>query len=212
MENDSIKTLLRKIHALAKDPAAPPGEREAAARKLAAIMARHGLTESDLTDSTLGQYTFLPAPQNKAENELAKQLFAMVTSSIKIRYWRCGKYGICVECTKTQTADLADAWAHYLPLFRQHFIATEKQVKKDLAAAKARAAQDRAVAGLAFYHRFDIGAPSDDDDTPPELTPEQRAAALAAFRLARGIKGDKWQRKAGHLDESTPAAFQLSNG
>lgn len=194
---ERLRDLARKLRALMDDPAATEGERTAARDRLRALMAKHNLTEDQLLSEE--QVSVMLWYDHKADHMILVNLAGTILETCKVRYHSDEKHRwFSVSCTPAQRADLLEAWEHYRPILHQARILAETE-RKRLRARLRTFDKDTASTFIHKFHLFPENAPT---DSRP-LTPDQIRRILDARALMADLEGDRWQRKAGHLDTPT---------
>jgi hypothetical protein len=120
--------LARKIKALA-DSTEFEGEREAALKKLDLIMTKYGISESDLHDDVLGDYTFNYSTEY--EERLILQVSYKVIGNRDFKTfgsYRNGrkKRSTIIRCTPSQRVEIEFLYDFYKRLYRK-----EKEIFED---------------------------------------------------------------------------------
>jgi hypothetical protein len=205
---DRIRDLLRKIQALADDPAAAVGERDAALAKLRCLLKRHGLTEADLLSETLQTVRLNYDHKDDFPILCNIVLETLNVSNLEADFHCKSILQLGLMVTPADAVDLKEAWLHYRPIIA----AARKQAAAEQQELRKRARAIGTGFASAFVDRFSIYPPK--DPTPRKrLTTAQICRIIVAQRAAAGVmrdvEGDKWTRKAGYVAAGT---HQLAAG
>lgn len=213
---ESILAKCRKLAALA-DPnnGGSEGETENAKAMLERLMAEYSITAADFDPAHRKPYDLLCVSRRlrtkpvkeKQLVQLAAQCLGLVTgdpaASVRCRIvdyftpqrglkpdklWRV--YEVTAEVTEAEAQEWQECFQHYI----EDFLETIAELRQQVRAANR--ALKFALHGFACRHN--IFAPSNETESEKPLPPEKLAAILAA---AQASKGEKWQRKAGQIDD-----------
>lgn len=200
---DRIRDLIRKLQALMADAAASEGERSNARAKLRCIMERHGLTDADLLSDVLRPVTLIYDHKDDLAIllQVAGEVLGVTAINFKI-VSTLRELRISIEVTAADSADLMEAWSHYRPIVS---IARQAATKRQRALRKEATAIGKGF-GSAFIQKHRIFPPND-PRPQPKLTKgafRRMMDAYAAEDAIRDAAGDKWKRKAGHIETSQP--------
>jgi hypothetical protein len=199
---ERIHDLAHKLKRLADDPAAPPAEKEAARAKLTGLLAKHGMAMEDIFSDAIVSAVIPVIAKDRA---YAVQVISMIMDIVRIQFSYTSRI-IVVECTAAQRADILEAWAHYQPMIRaakRRGAAERRRLRERIEALRYELREVDASIRDTFFRRYNIFPPN---DTRPKrkLTADELARMGAAEIALNGLKGDAWQRKAGHIDEPGP--------
>lgn len=202
-----IPTLVRARKLLAflsPDSGAAETERVTARVKLDELLAETGLRLEDLIPAKRTKRTMIL--RHDREDTLAFQIACWIADSDDLgavgyydhleRPARNGKVKRLkvrrfeVNLSDAEYADWLQAVAHYMPLFRK--------LRKDLEAQLKAARMALKYSLHGFVAKFEIYPDREDDGSKSRLTPEQRAAAIAALRAT---EGKPWKRPACRLGD-----------
>lgn len=226
--NHKYESTLAKARKLAAilDPKAnaSEGERRNAATMLDGLCAKHGINLATLLAnadkqtrelecraySTLGDPEPLTAKADMDFAALALACLRKITNNAdhdfklferKIPYGKRGKAHklilIRAEVTAVEFDDWRECFLHYSPILAR----AQRKAKAEIEQAAKMVREKKKVLAMvakAVLNEYDIFA----DDTPvnaASLSPEDIAYWAAA---AKGISGQEWQKKAGHLQSS----------
>lgn len=199
---ESLRMKARKLAALAARGVG--GEREAAAQKLQALLARHGLTLESLEAGERRwcelECVHDPVKPTKDRDllRLAAQCLVYVMGrsvhkegegrvrsvmSAKGRVRRHSFWVLKAELTDAEFEDWSECFAWYAPAF----VKSRQRLRRALKQAF-----------VGFIHAHDIFPPPEDDNQAKPLTADERQALRDAMRHA---EGEAWQRPAGKLQQ-----------
>lgn len=196
---ESIRMKALKLAALAARGVG--GEAAAAQAKLEALLARPGMTLLDLVSEDSRQTRELDIIADPLRPKLDKELRGLAGNCLayvlqrSVSTVQCGSvirrrsimsrrgnirwvryYVMQAELTAGELEDWEACFAHYKP----SFLSTRKKLQAALKAVL-----------TGFLHQHDLFAPSAGDGPAAPLSPQERAALLAAMRAA---EGDRWTR------------------
>lgn len=228
--NESMPERIRKIKALADDPRAPQGERDAARRKLEAALKAAGITEDQLDSAA--EIEWCSWAMDKVEEELFLAVLYMITDNIKIRRVRAGRVKWRIHCFTT-SEHKADVWAcfrwywSYLESDRQKLADQRKRDRKNIkrleGEIKVSLKAERELPGImigkyeiysqAALDRMNARMVAAPDPGPAKPVTKEKAQkqeeGWAVWEAAAKVcsDGEAWQKPVGEVNGGEP--FQL---